>query len=200
MSANVAGKTADVSVGLNPRTGVTIAAPTTPVSAGQPATFTVGVGSTANIRDVTVDDSAMGTVAGERAAAESLCERAISEYPGCDTLIELLRRTQAVGAEAYRQKTREVAAELGWRYKEYEMEGRIDQRWRGAVTLAQGIGDELSFVSADRLFESEPFRGWRNRDGGSGSNRLARRLTALVRPVRAPDRDKCRSAGLSGRE
>jgi hypothetical protein len=55
VTANVAGKTADVSVGLNPRTGVTIAAPTTPVSAGQPATFTVGVGSTANIRDVTVD-------------------------------------------------------------------------------------------------------------------------------------------------
>jgi hypothetical protein len=55
VTANVAGKTADVTVGLNPRTGVTIAAPTTPVSAGQPATFTVGVGSTANIRDVTVD-------------------------------------------------------------------------------------------------------------------------------------------------
>lgn len=55
VTANVAGKTADVTVGLNPRTGVTIAAPTTPVSAGQPATFTVGVGTTANIRDVTVD-------------------------------------------------------------------------------------------------------------------------------------------------
>jgi len=55
VTANVAGKTADVSVGLNPRTGVTIAGPTTPVSAGQPATFTVGVASTANVRDVTVD-------------------------------------------------------------------------------------------------------------------------------------------------
>jgi hypothetical protein len=55
VSINVAGKTADVSVGLNPRTGITISGPTTPVSAGQPATFTVGVGSTANVRDVTVD-------------------------------------------------------------------------------------------------------------------------------------------------
>jgi hypothetical protein len=55
VTANVAGKTADVTVGLNPRTGVSIAGPTTPVSAGQPATFTVGVSSTANIRDVTVD-------------------------------------------------------------------------------------------------------------------------------------------------
>jgi hypothetical protein len=55
VTANVAGKTADVTVGLNPRTGVTISGPTTPVSAGQPATFTVGVGSSANVRDVTVD-------------------------------------------------------------------------------------------------------------------------------------------------
>jgi hypothetical protein len=55
VTANVAGKTADVTVGLNPRTGVTIAGPTTPVAAGQPATFTVGVGTTANIRDVTID-------------------------------------------------------------------------------------------------------------------------------------------------
>jgi hypothetical protein len=55
VTANVAGKTADVSIGLNPRTGITLAAPTTPVSAGQPATFTVGVAATANIRDVTVD-------------------------------------------------------------------------------------------------------------------------------------------------
>jgi hypothetical protein len=55
VTANVAGKTADVTVALNPRTGVTLSAPTTPVSAGVPATFTVAVGSTANIRDVTVD-------------------------------------------------------------------------------------------------------------------------------------------------
>jgi hypothetical protein len=55
VTASVAGKTADVTVGLNPRTGVTLAGPTTPVSAGVPATFTVGVGATANIRDVTID-------------------------------------------------------------------------------------------------------------------------------------------------
>ncbi len=55
VTANVAGKTADVSIGLNPRTGITIAGPTNPVSAGVPTTFTVGVGATANIRNVTVD-------------------------------------------------------------------------------------------------------------------------------------------------
>jgi hypothetical protein len=55
VTVNVAGKTADVSIGLNPRTGITIAAPTTQVSAGQPATFTIGIGATANVRDVTVD-------------------------------------------------------------------------------------------------------------------------------------------------
>jgi hypothetical protein len=55
VTANVAGKTATVTVGLNPRTGVTLAGPTTPVSAGLPANFTVGVGTTANVRDVTID-------------------------------------------------------------------------------------------------------------------------------------------------
>jgi len=55
VTANVIGKTADVTVSLNPRTGITLAGPTTPVSAGVPATFTVGVGATANIRDVTID-------------------------------------------------------------------------------------------------------------------------------------------------
>jgi mucin-2 len=55
VTANVAGKTADVTVGLNPRTGITLTGPTTPVSAGVPATFTVAVGSTANVRDVTID-------------------------------------------------------------------------------------------------------------------------------------------------
>lgn len=55
VTANVAGKTAEITVRLNPRTGITITAPTTPVSAGVPATFTVGVSATANIRDVIVD-------------------------------------------------------------------------------------------------------------------------------------------------
>jgi hypothetical protein len=55
VTANVAGKTAELTIGLNPRTGVTITGPTTPVSAGLPASFTVGVGQNANVRDVTVD-------------------------------------------------------------------------------------------------------------------------------------------------
>ena len=55
VTANVAGKTADVTVRVNARTGVTIAGPTTQVSAGVPASFTVGVASGAVIRDVTVD-------------------------------------------------------------------------------------------------------------------------------------------------
>jgi hypothetical protein len=55
VTANVSGKTAEVTVNLRPRTGVTLAAPTTPVSAGVPATFTVGVSATANVRDVIID-------------------------------------------------------------------------------------------------------------------------------------------------
>ena len=55
VTANVAGKTAEVSIGLNPRTGITLTGPTTPVSAGQPATFTIGVRAESNIRNVTVD-------------------------------------------------------------------------------------------------------------------------------------------------
>jgi adhesin/invasin len=55
VTANVAGKTATVTVGLNPRTGISITPPATTVAAGQPATFTVAVGSTANITDVTIN-------------------------------------------------------------------------------------------------------------------------------------------------
>jgi hypothetical protein len=54
VTANVAGKTATVIVDLNPRTGITITAPTTQVAAQQPATFTIAVTATANIRNVTV--------------------------------------------------------------------------------------------------------------------------------------------------
>jgi Bacterial Ig-like domain (group 1)/PKD domain len=54
VTANVAGKTATVTVALNPRTGITLTVPTTAVSAGQPATFTIGVNAMANIRDVRV--------------------------------------------------------------------------------------------------------------------------------------------------
>jgi hypothetical protein len=55
VTANVAGKTATVNVNLNPRTGVTISGPTASIAAGTPVTFTVGVGTNANIRDVSVD-------------------------------------------------------------------------------------------------------------------------------------------------
>jgi hypothetical protein len=55
VTANVAGKTATVTVRISPRTGITISGPTTPVAAGVPVPFAVGVGATANIRDVTVD-------------------------------------------------------------------------------------------------------------------------------------------------
>ena len=55
VTINVAGKTAEVTVGLNPRTGISITAPSTTISAGLPATFTINVSNTANIRDVTVD-------------------------------------------------------------------------------------------------------------------------------------------------
>ena len=55
VTANIAGKTAEANVVLRPRTGVTLTAPTTPVSAGVPANFTVGVSSTANVRDVLVN-------------------------------------------------------------------------------------------------------------------------------------------------
>ncbi len=55
VTANVAGKTVEITLNLNPRTGLTLAGPTTPVSAGVPVTFTVGVAATSNIRDVTID-------------------------------------------------------------------------------------------------------------------------------------------------
>lgn len=55
VTANVAGKTAQVTVGLNPRTGISITGPTTPVSAGVPTTFTVNVGGTATVTNVVVD-------------------------------------------------------------------------------------------------------------------------------------------------
>lgn len=55
VTANVAGKTAEITISLNPRTGISIAGPQNSVSAGQPTSFTVGVGNNANVRDVTVD-------------------------------------------------------------------------------------------------------------------------------------------------
>jgi hypothetical protein len=55
VTANVGGKTADVTVGLNPRTGITITGPTQSVAAGTPATFTVNVGTQANVQNVVVN-------------------------------------------------------------------------------------------------------------------------------------------------
>jgi hypothetical protein len=55
VTANVAGRTEQVTIGLNPRTGISITAPTGQVSAGQPAAFTIGVNSEANIQDVSVN-------------------------------------------------------------------------------------------------------------------------------------------------
>ncbi len=54
VTANVAGKTATVTVALNPRTGISITAPTTSISAGQSAAFSIGVNATANIREVRI--------------------------------------------------------------------------------------------------------------------------------------------------
>jgi hypothetical protein len=54
VTANVAGKTATVTVAINPRTGLALTAPTTPISAGIPANFTVNVNAQANIREVRI--------------------------------------------------------------------------------------------------------------------------------------------------
>jgi hypothetical protein len=55
VTVNVGGKTADVTVGLNPRTGIGITPPTNQIAAGQSAVFNVNVSTTANIRDVVVN-------------------------------------------------------------------------------------------------------------------------------------------------
>ena len=55
VTANVAGKTAPVTVTLSPRTGLTLTGPTTTVSAGVPTSFTVAVAATANVSNVTLD-------------------------------------------------------------------------------------------------------------------------------------------------
>ena len=69
VTANVAGKTATVTVQLNPRTGLTLTAPTTTITALQPASFTVAVTATANIREVRVawgdgSSQSLGALAG----------------------------------------------------------------------------------------------------------------------------------------
>ena len=60
VTANVAGKTHEVTVGLNPRTGIKITLPSGQISAGVPAVVTFGVGAgtggtAPNITNVSVD-------------------------------------------------------------------------------------------------------------------------------------------------
>src|SRR4051794_17122226 len=79
VTASVAGKTADVTVGLNPRTGISITAPKDQVSAGQPATFTVAVAATANIQNVTIDfgdgtQQSLGAISGSTTVQHTYTE------------------------------------------------------------------------------------------------------------------------------
>jgi hypothetical protein len=56
LTATVAGKTSTaLVVGVNPRTGIGITGPATPVAAGQPALFNITVSATANIRSVVIN-------------------------------------------------------------------------------------------------------------------------------------------------
>lgn len=79
ITANVAGKTAQVTIALNPRTGLTLAAPPSTITALQPALFTVNVGTTANIRDVTLSwgdgrVESLGAIAGQTSVAHIYTE------------------------------------------------------------------------------------------------------------------------------
>ena len=79
VTANVAGKTANVIVDLNPRTGLVITAPTTSIAAGQPASFTFAVAATANIRDVRVEwgdgsSQSLGAISGNATASHTYNE------------------------------------------------------------------------------------------------------------------------------
>jgi hypothetical protein len=94
VTANVAGKTAELTVTLNPRTGVTLAGPTTSISAGLPASFTVGVGSSANVRDVTVD---FGDGARQSLGAISGSTTVQHTYPIPDTYTVTAIATEASG-------------------------------------------------------------------------------------------------------
>ena len=79
VTANVAGKTANVIVDLNPRTGLVITAPTTSIAAGQPASVTFAVAATANIRDVRVEwgdgsSQSLGAISGNATASHTYNE------------------------------------------------------------------------------------------------------------------------------
>jgi Big-like domain-containing protein/PKD domain-containing protein len=70
VAVTVAGKDAkEITVGLNPRTGITISAAAGQTSVGLPVTFNITVGQTANIRNVIVDfgdgsQIALGAISG----------------------------------------------------------------------------------------------------------------------------------------
>jgi len=79
VTANVAGKTANVIVDLNPRTGLVITAPTNQIAAGQPASFTFAVATTANIREVVVNwgdgsSQSLGAISGTATASHTYTE------------------------------------------------------------------------------------------------------------------------------
>jgi hypothetical protein len=99
VTANVAGKTAELTVGLNPRTGVSITGPATSVAAGLPATFTVGVGQNANVRDVTVDFGdgsvrSLGAISGSTTVQHTYTES--GSYPVSATATEASGFTERV--------------------------------------------------------------------------------------------------------
>ena len=95
VTANAGGATAaTVTVGLNPRTGITITGPTTSVSAGTPATFTVNVGAQSNVRDVTVN---FGDGAGQSLGALSGSTTIPHTYNEAGTYVVTATATEASG-------------------------------------------------------------------------------------------------------
>jgi PKD repeat protein len=69
VTATAGAKTGKVTVDIGARTGITLSAPASPPSAGSPASFTVGVASAANVREVTVSwgdgsTSSLGSISG----------------------------------------------------------------------------------------------------------------------------------------
>ena len=99
VTANVAGKTADATVKLNPRTGVTITGPTNSVPAGTPASFNVSVASTANVRDVTVNfgdgtSQSLGALTGSTTVPHTYSQS--GTYPVTATAVEASGFTETV--------------------------------------------------------------------------------------------------------
>ena len=94
VTANVAGKTVEITLNLNPRTGLTLAGPTATVSAGVPATFTVGVAATSNIRDVTIN---FGDDSSQSLGAISASTTIQHTYTTADTYTVRATATEASG-------------------------------------------------------------------------------------------------------